>query len=196
MKKTILSIVVFLSLAIGAQAQTGSILVYGNVGFNTNKNGGVPDVTNAATTGSFRLNLGLGYQFNNNWTAGITGGYNYSDVGYADIKNYHAGAFLRNSMHMAGIFSCYTQLDIGYQGQTVSSQTLANASKANGFYATLAPVISADVKNGFALNFAIGGLDYSMLKTKGAGESQSTFGLTFGQEVSVGISKNFGGKSH
>ena len=86
--------------------------MYGNVGFNTNKNGGVSDPVNAASTGSVRLNLGLGYQFNNNWTAGITAGYNYSDVGFEDIKNYLAGAFLRNSMHMAGIFSCYTQLEV------------------------------------------------------------------------------------
>jgi len=194
MKKVFLSGIIILSLALGAQAQTGSILVYGNAGFNTNKNGGVPDPVNAASTGSVRFNLGLGYQLNNNWTAGVTGGYNYYDVTSEVIKNYHAGVFLRHSMHVAGIFSCYTQFDIGYQGQTVTSQIPNVSSKANGLYATLTPVISADVKNGFALNFAIGGLDYSSLKYKGASESQSTFGLTFGQEVSVGVSKNFGGK--
>ena len=195
MKKTILSIVVFLSLVIGAQAQTGSILVYGNVGFNTNKNGGVPDVTNAAPTGSFRINPGIGYQFNNSWTAGIEGGYNYYKTDSAtNQKVYSVGAFLRYSMPIAGIFSGYTQLGVGYQGASVTQVGIV--SKASGFYATVTPVISADIKNSFALNFAIGGLNYRSLKWKNTSTTQSTFGLTFGQEVSVGISKNFGGKSH
>lgn len=195
MKKAIVPVIIILSLALSTHAQTGSILVYGNVGFNTNKNGGVPDVTNAATTGSFRINPGIGYQFNNSWTAGVEGGYNYADNNAAGIqKAYSIGAFLRNSMPVAGIFSCYTQLGVGYQGASFSQ--LGIVSKASGFYATLTPVISANIKNSFALNFAIGGLDYKSLKWKNTSTTQSTFGLTFGQQVSVGISKNFGGKSH
>jgi hypothetical protein len=194
MKKIILSIIILSSFILSSKAQTGSILLYGNIGFNTNKNGGVVDVTNAGSIGSFSIDPGIGYQFNKNWTGGVEGGYNYFDAGLEIQRDYSAGAFLRHSMSIAGIFSWYTQLGIGYEGESINENSLNASDKATGFYVTITPAISANIKNGFALNFAIGGLDYKSLKWTDATTTSSTFGLTFGKEVSIGISKNFGGK--
>jgi len=192
MKKLLITGLIVAGSILSANAQTGSILLYGNVGFNTNnKSGGTSDPTNVASVGSFSINPGIGYQFNKLWTVGVAGGYNYTDNGYGINKVYSAGAFLRYSKHLAGIFSLYGQLDAGYQGEKNVLDKVTTT--ADGFYATLTPVLSASIKNGFALNFSIGGLDYSSLNWKG-GVTQSTFGLTFGKAVSIGISKNFGGK--
>jgi hypothetical protein len=193
MKKTVLALVTLVCLTTAATAQKGSILLYGNVGFNTNSNGGDQgangNVNNVASTGSFSINPGIGYQLNSAWTVGVEGGYNYADNGVEGIsKTYKAGAFLRDAQHLAGIFSIYEQLGIGYQGATDAFGT-----KASGFYATVTPAIYADVKNGFGLNFSVGGLGYSSLGVSGQ-PTGSTFGLTFGKTLSIGLSKNFGGK--
>jgi hypothetical protein len=198
MKKTVLALVTLICLSTAVNAQTGSILLYGNIGFNTNSNGGVNDAINASgpgSKGSFYINPGVGYQFNKAWTAGVEGGYNYADNGTYITKDYSAGAFLRYSQHIAGVFSAYEQLGLGYQGASEATGTIngIETQKFTGFYAHIIPTIYADIKNGFGLNFSVGGLEYSSFKPTG-GQTSSTFGLTFGKQPTIGLSKNFGGK--
>jgi hypothetical protein len=191
MKKTVMALLTIVCLNAAVNAQTGSILLYGNLGFSANKNGGVIDNINQQSgVGSFSFNPGIGYQFNNSWTVGVEGGYNYVDDGTEIGKTTSAGAFLRYSKPLAGIFSAYAQLGIGYQGQTVDFN--GASITWNGFYSRITPAIYADIKNGFGLNFSVGGLEYSSLSNNGT--TRSTFGLTFGKELSIGLSKNFGGK--
>ncbi len=195
MKKTVLALVTLVCLTTAATAQKGSILLYGNVGFNTNSNGGdglSSNPINQANVGSFSINPGVGYQLNSAWTVGVEGGYNYTDNGSEIVKASKAGAFVRNAQHLAGIFSIYEQLGVGYQG--ISENDGFATAKASGFYANITPAIYADVKNGFGLNFSVGGLGYSSIKWDGASTTGSTFGLTFGKTLSIGLSKNFGGK--
>ena|ERR1700739_1182641 len=185
MKKTVLALITLVCLTKAVNAQTGSILVYGNIGFNANgKNGGAGSYTDNGGKGSFYINPGVGYQLNNNWTVGVEGGYDYYDNG-GITKTSQAGAFLRYAKPIAGIFSWYTQLGLGYQGVTSGSPSVTNS----GFYAYVSPSISAAVHNGLAVNFTFGKLEYSSWKN-----SVSTFGLNFNNGVTVGISKNFGGK--
>jgi hypothetical protein len=192
MKKTVLALITFICLTTAVNAQTGSILLYGNVGFNTNSNGGNDNGSgiDAASKGSFYINPGVGYQFNNAWTVGVEGGYNYYDMTISIERDYSAGGFLRYAKPIMGIFSAYAQLGIGYQGQTIDQDSLS--STGSGFYAKITPAIYANIKNSFGLNFSVGGLGYSSLSNSGV--TKSTFGLTFGKELSIGLSKNFGGK--
>ena len=64
MKKIFLAALVLLSVAT-TNAQKGSILLYGDIGFNTNSNGGSPlaSTNTNGGAGSFSINPGVGYQF-------------------------------------------------------------------------------------------------------------------------------------
>ncbi len=55
------------------------------------------------------------------------------------------------------------------------------------------PAIGVNVKNGFMLNFAFGGLSYSTTKYEDASSTSSILDFTFGKQMSIGISKNIGG---
>lgn len=194
MKKIILSAILLGSMAVGANAQANSILVYGNLSIGTE--------TDAAKNHEFNfgINPGVGYQFDNHWTVGLTGGFNTTRdrADKADDWNYEntysVAPFLRYTQGLGKIFAVYGQLEVGYQGQT-DGVTNNNDSKvsANGVYASLTPYIGINVYRGFALNFQFGGLGFSSMKVKDADNSDNSFGLTFGKQFSVGVSKNFGG---
>jgi len=193
MKKMLLASLLMSGLAISAHAQQGSTLVYGNIGFTTNKNGGAPlsAAPNSGGNGSFVFAPGIGYQFTNNWTLGVQGGYNYNDYSSYLLKSYSVGVFGRYTQPLSNIFSFYGQLNLSYIGDKQQAPGISN--KYSGFYAGVTPNIAINVKNGFALNFGFGGLEYSSLKLSGGSNTGSSLGFTFGQQVNVGVSKNFGG---
>ncbi len=64
MKKLLLSAFVFAGMFLSAKAQEGSILVFGNLGYNNTSFGDVK-------SNNFNFNPGVGYQLNNSWTAGL-----------------------------------------------------------------------------------------------------------------------------
>ncbi len=86
------------------------------------------------------------------------------------------------------------QGDFNYLSQKVSDFEEPSV-KTDGFGVKISPNIGVNVTNGFCLNFGFGGIEYKTLKadTDGAKASNS-FDLTFGQQINVGVSKNFGGK--
>jgi hypothetical protein len=68
---------------------------------------------------------------------------------------------------------------------------------ANGFNAQIFPAVFFNFKNGFGLNFNFGGIQYISLRGKdntSLSSSSKTFSFTFGQGISLGISKNFARK--
>lgn len=175
-----------------SQAQKGSILVYGNVGFNSDKDAAENKES------SFNINPGVGYQFTDNWTAGVNLGYSQTKNNPAVVgaptytwKGYNAGVFARYTKPLGSIFSIFGQGDVGYAG----GEDFTGA-KSNGFGVNVFPAVALNVHNGFALNFSFGGISYASTKTKGASESRNEFHLNFGQQVLFGISKNFGGKKN
>jgi hypothetical protein len=66
---------------------------------------------------------------------------------------------------------------------------------SNGLALQLFPAVGVNVYRNLALNFSIGGLQYTSLNTDGvlgsASHNSNTFSVTFGQQVNIGISKNF-----
>ncbi|MEI8278808.1 MAG: outer membrane beta-barrel protein [Bacteroidota bacterium] len=188
MKKLIFALLAVGSVA-AANAQSNSILLYGNAGLST--------YTDSASTNHFNWNLspGIGYQFDQHWTIGLALSYGQmtTKVDGGDRVNnnvYSAGAFGRYTHNISNIFYCYGQLDMGYHG----GNTTGNAPTSNrfgGFYSSLTPAVGINIKNGYALNFSIGGVGYMTTKYDDLANGSSGFNITFGQQMNVGISKNF-----
>ncbi len=202
MKKLLVLSAIALFGAVNAQKNT--LLVGGNIGYNSTKN----EVSNS-TVNNFEFNPVVGYQFADNWTAGIKLSYksgknesvtNFMGTNYntTDETNTFAyGVFGRYTQPLNETFSVYGDLDVmfGNSKNTISSNipgSSSSTSEATGFGVMFTPNLFINFKNSFGLNFNIGGLGYNTAKAKGASQSINNFQFGFGQGVTVGISKNFG----
>jgi hypothetical protein len=196
MKKVLL--ILALAVVSFANAQKGTVLVSGNVGYSSQKSGnsgGYPDYTN------FNFSPKVGYQFNNNWTVGvessIVNSKNTYTIGEYKSNGYSVGGFLRYSKPIGGIFSVYADLGTGYHNVKETNYSggfipSSSVTKANGFYVGVTPAIFLNINKGFGLNFNIGGLGYNTLNnTTSNSNDTKSFNFSFGQAISVGISKNF-----
>jgi len=149
---------------------------------------------------SWNFDPGVGYQFNEHWTLGLVGGYGTDSSFKADggkrlsYKHYSIGVFGRYTQPLGKIFSLYGQLEARYQNMHASFDgEKVDGSDVNGFMIGFTPAVAINVCHGFALNFGFGGLGFSSMKADGADNSSTNFGLTFGHQMNIGISKNFGG---
>jgi hypothetical protein len=188
MKKLILALLAVGSVAF-ANAQSNSVLLYGNVGMS--------NYSDSMNTNMFSWNInpGIGYQFDQHWTLGLSLGYaqnsNRPDGGTrTNTNDYNVGAFGRYTHNISGIFYCYGQLDMGYWGGNQTGNFPTDRIY-NGFYAKFNPAVGAHIKNGWSLNFSVGGLGFMTRKYNETANSSNSFGITFGQQVNIGLSKNF-----
>ena len=180
MKKFFLGMA-FVMAGLSANAQSNSILVYGNLGINSSKS------SSDVKTSSFSFSPAVGYQWNDHWTGGVNLNTTSGKTGSPEIKttSFGAGPFIRYAYPLSDIFAVYGQLNTNFlAGKTAGI-------KMNGFESTLFPAIGVNLKNGFALNFNFGSLGFATSKVKGEKKS-SSFGLNFGSGAGFGISKNFG----
>ena len=187
MKKVLFVAFAVVSISQAVHAQKGSLLVGGSINMVSSK---TPSTPNDSKSSSFEFSPTIGYQFHDNWTAGLI-----TDIGtskYTSATNvatktntFDIGPFIRYSKSLSAIFSVYGQLQ-GVFGSTKIADSKATTAAINAF-----PAVFINVKNGFGLNFNIGGIGYNSNKPTGANASH-TFGITFGQAVGIGISKNFG----
>lgn len=191
-------------------AQKNSVLVQGDISYNTSKttqnvNGSSSDVRSEV----FSFNPRIGYQFTDNLTAGVKLGVNattqkvnFNQAGSSlnsESKNnaFQYGVFGRYTMPLSDLFSVYGDLDIYASNGKVTTPTFTNngviynESKTNGFGVAFTPNLFINMKNSFGLNFNIGSLSYENSKIKGIDNRTNSFGFSFGQGISVGISKNF-----
>lgn len=190
MKKIFLSALLIGGAAVAANAQANSVLVYGELGIGTTKS------ATDDKTFNFRFNPGIGYQFNDNWTVGLAGGFNTMRVrankakDWSFVNGYNAGVFVRHTMPVGKIFALFSHLEAGYMG-TATGTTASNSTyNSNGFYARLTPAIAVYVVDGLALNFGFGGVEFNSLKFEGATQANTSFDLTWGSQFNIGVSKN------
>jgi hypothetical protein len=199
MKKTLM--ILALAMFSFANAQKGTVLVMGNISFTSQKQ---ENVGYESTSNFVALSPKLGYQFNDNWTVGIE-----SSVENGKTKNtgaesksnsFSMGSFIRYSKSLGGIFSAYADLGAGFNNRkqnnyvegSLSQEEHTSSFKTNGFYIGLVPALFVDVKNGFGLNFNIGGLNYNYIKNNVNNATEyKTFNFNFGKAFSIGLSKNF-----
>lgn len=194
MKKTFLSLLLLAGISTASIAQEGSVLVYGNAGFSSNKS------ASDSKSSSYTLNPGVGYQFSENWTAGLAFGVNgsRSEIGTSGNFNkttgFEVGPFVRYTHKISDLFSLFGQANANYTTSEFKPFT-GTGSTVNGFNLGIIPAVQLNVKNGFALNFGFGGIEFESQKFDAPGaEASNSFNFTFGQQVNFGISKNFGGK--
>ena len=181
-----------------ANAQKGTILVSGNVSYNSQKSG---DLASSPQIKNFNFAPKVGYQYNDNWTLGVESSINSYKYGYENSQElnnnrFSLGGFLRYSKPLSEIFTAYADFGGGYQYLkywNVSGDTSTlSTTKENGYYIGITPAIYLNLKKNFGLNFNIGGLRYDTLNnTTNNGTDTKSFNFSFGQAFSVGISKNF-----
>jgi hypothetical protein len=189
MRKLFLSILAAGTVAV-ASAQEGTLLVYGNLGYNSN--------TDAAKTktNTFMFNPGVGYQFNSMWTAGLDLNMNNQsqtpDGGKTSKDNaMHIGVFGRYTKPLNNIFALYAQLTVASQSENYDDGK-GNTVKYTGIWAGVTPAVSIHIPGWFEMNVSFGGLSYETMKSNASGaNTASTVDFNFGQTVNIGLSKNF-----
>lgn len=177
---------VIFCVALQLKAQKGSLLIYGSGGVYLSKSEG-QQASNKTTQINF--SPGVGYQFDNSWTTGVYSGYTYYKSNDQKFYNLEIGPFIRYTKILSSIFGFYAQLNTGYVNTKYNG-----SSNVNGFRTAVYPAVFVNLKNNFGLNFSFGGIDYSNYKFKTDDSKSSSFNLSFGQSVNIGVSKNFGRK--
>jgi len=193
MKKMLL--ILALATVSFANAQKGTVLVGGNIGYNSQK---IDRPIAEAKTNTFEFSPKVGYQFHDNWTLGaeFTIQSTKSDNGGGEGKfnAYKYGAFVRYSVPLSETFSVFADLGAGFQNQkskNYENGNLVGKSKADGMYVGITPALFINMKKGFGLNFGIGGLGYETMNVENNGGDNSRFYFNFGKTVNIGVSKNF-----
>ncbi|GEP51677.1 flavo-specific protein antigen FspA [Flavobacterium noncentrifugens] len=188
-----------------ANAQKGTVLVMGNIGYESTKQ---DQVYNEATLNTFTFGPKVGYQFNDHWTVGVEANIASSKEKHAaafpvysftEQKNstFAAGAFVRYSRALSETFAVYADLGAGLQNakttltQTEEFGTTSATYKGNGMYVGLTPALFINFKKSFGLNFSIGGLGYETLNQDHSVSDNRRFYFNFGKTINIGISKNF-----
>ncbi len=206
MKKIL--VITFIAIFSFSNAQKRNFLVAGFVGYSNQKKH--QDYNNAETaSSSFNFTPRIGYQLNEHWTHGFFAGVSKSksegglyynsqikNYFYNDTENYNIGLFSRYTRKISELFSVYGDFDAGLNfGNTYFDNNIDNI-KSNGFSLGFTPALFLNLKNGFGLNFNIGGINYSQ-KTETFEDSNikkiisKSFDFNFGNNYAFGISKNF-----
>lgn len=195
MKKMLL--ILALAIVSFANAQKGTILVGGNVVYNSEK---IDREISSVKTDAFAFSPKVGYQFHDNWTAGTEFSLESSKTNSGDVEGkytaYRVGAFVRYTMPLNETFSVFADLDAGFKNQKskgYENGLLSYTHKGNGFYTGITPALFINMKKGFGLNFSIGGLGYETLNYDNGIEDVDNrkFSFNFGKTVNIGVSKNF-----
>jgi len=195
MKKMLL--ILALAMVSFANAQKGTLLVGGNISYNSEK---IEREVFPTKTDAIAFSPKVGYQFHDNWTVGaefsLTSSKTTHDGSEGKYNAYKAGAFVRYTVPLNENFSVFADLGIGYQNQKDKSYgngSPISTNEGNGIYTGITPALFINMKKGFGLNFSIGGLGYETLNydTSGDDVDYSKFFVNFGKTVNIGISKNF-----
>lgn len=112
MKKIL--VIAALAICSFANAQKGTILVGGNIGYTSDK---TEFQASERTVSEFSFSPKVGYQFHENWTVGgefTVSSYN-DDNGITEEKNnaFKLGAFVRYTMPLSQTFSVFADMGAG-----------------------------------------------------------------------------------
>jgi hypothetical protein len=192
MKKLTL-IALFAIVGFVANAQKGSILLSGNIGFSTSS------VEKSNTSAQlFNFNPQIGYGISDNLHFGV---FNETTLAKgADFKGNAlgndnlngnlvvVGPFLRYTKKFGDIFAVFADAKLGWM--SAHHDQYANNGGKSGFHFGITPSALINLTNNFGLTFSFGGVNYQAF---GFNEAQSTeFNMNFGKQFSVGVQKVFG----
>lgn len=165
-------------------AQKNTVLVAGSVGISSTK------APNVDAVSQWNFDPTVGYQFNDNWTAGITASIGGTkNLAVTKTSDFGVGPFVRYTKWASSTFALYGQLQ-GVFGQ--SKSTSGNVeTKTNMMNIMVYPAVFINVKKNFGLNLDFGGIAFGSSKLSGGSGSTNTFNFNFGRTFNVGVSKNF-----
>jgi len=193
MKKMLL--ILALSVFGVANAQKGTILVGGNIGYTSEK---IDRPIAEVKTNTFEFSPKVGYQFHENWTVGaefsIQSSKNNNGGSEGKFNAFRTGAFVRYTVPLSDTFSVFADLGAGFQNEKTKNYQdglLVSTDKGSGLYAGITPALFINMKKGFGLNFSIGGLGYETLNWDNQDADYSKFNFNLGKTFNIGISKNF-----
>ncbi len=159
-------------------AQKKSILVTGSASYSDTK------YSEWQTESEIDIRPSVGYGVSESWTIGLGLGYTKSE-GYPAFKSYSVMPFAMYSRPISPMFSILGHFESGY------ARIIPDvAGEMNQFRFVATPVIEMNIKNNFAVNFSIGGLEYTLTKPEG-GPTQRRFSYGLGQTATIGVSKRF-----
>jgi len=196
MKKIILGLLLVCGFA-SANAQKGTWLLFGNLGFNNTKS------EFDTKTIDWTVNPGIGYQVTNNWAVGLNLYWNQhstSDVpggsAMTTVNSGKFGVFARYTENIGkGPFFYYGHIDALYtEGYTTDSSAPA-FNKHNGITIAAYPAIGMWVGRCWGINMSFGGISYVTDKqttdasatTIPSPKTASTLDINFGHQVNVGV---------
>ncbi|WP_264552422.1 porin family protein [Flavobacterium sp. N2038] len=192
MKKML--VMVALAVVSFANAQKGTILVGGSIGYTSNtRTLGNNEVKN----NDFSFSPKVGYQFHENWTVGGEASFGSEKVKQGTneerFNTTKLGAFLRYTMPLNQTFAFFAELGTGFQSEKNKTYAgpITTTAKGDGMYIGVTPALFIDMKKGFGLNFNIGGLGYNTISYENNGPEYKNFDFNFGKAFNIGVSKNF-----
>ncbi|MDX6181401.1 outer membrane beta-barrel protein [Flavobacterium sp. Fl-77] len=192
MKKML--VVLALAMFSFANAQKGSVLVMGSIGYTSDtRTLGNNEVKN----NEFEFSPKVGYQFHQNWTVGGEASFGSSKTKQGTneerFNTTKLGAFLRYTMPLNQTFAFYAELGAGFQSEKDKTYTgpITTTAKGDGLYVGITPALFIDMNKGFGLNFNIGGLGYNTINYDNNGPEFKSFDFNFGKAFNIGVSKNF-----
>lgn len=192
MKKML--VVIALAVVSFANAQKGTVLVGGSIGYTSVNTSFSNSETKEST---FNFSPKVGYQFHDNWTVGGEASFGSSKEERGAVESRlnttSLGAFIRYTIPLNPTFSFFAELGTGFQSVKDKEYVgpLTSIDKGNGMYVGVTPALFIDMKKGFGLNFSIGGLRYDNVSYDNNGRDINTFDFNFGKAINIGVSKNF-----
>ncbi len=160
--KKIYAIVVIAMMTITAQAQ---VFVGGGVGFNS-----VKVTENADATKTFSIMPEVGYNFNDQWTAGVNLGFTSVKAGDADATNaFGAGVYGRYHFCQAGNLKLFAEVGADF--------TTYNNDGGNNFSVALRPGLTYSLTDNWSITAKTGVLGYSKDSDKRGGGSAFGVGV-------------------
>ena len=192
MKKLTL-IALFAIVGFVANAQKGSILLSGNIGFSTSS---VEKSNTSAQLFNFNPQIGYGISDNlhfgvfNETTLAKGADFNGNALGNDNLNGnlVVVGPFLRYTKKFGDIFAVFADAKLGWMSG--HHDQYANNGGKSGFHFGITPSALINLTNNFGLTFSFGGVNYQAF---GFNEAQSTeFNMNFGKQFSVGVQKVFG----
>jgi hypothetical protein len=114
--KKLLTIFALLLVVKGALAQRNTVLLYGNASYSHNTQTGFVQLT---PSNYLILAPGVGYQFNEHWTAGLEFNFSHSSTNINNTTSkstdFRAGPFIRYQYQLTEIFEFFAHLSSQYR---------------------------------------------------------------------------------
>ena len=151
--------------ACSAQAQAGTMLLYGSTGIKYSGR--------QAPDNSFVIAPGIGYQFNNNWTTGIDAAYTRVPRQSEESESLQLGPFIQYFRVLNERFGFFTQGIVGYK----------RVGHDQGVFATVFPALYVFIGKRWGMYLIPGTIDYSRLRG-------DTFSFSLNAVPLLGISAN------